>query len=355
MKKDFEKIRFYFFLAILIAATGAFFVVVRPFVYPIFWAAVLAWLFFPLYKKLHEHLIPHKSIASLVSVTFVVLIFLVPLVALLSIVVQQSIVLYVYSEQEIGNFLVRWRSLISRFDDFAVVRLFEASGIDWQAKIVDTIRALSEYVFSGIRGFTSGTIRVVIGFFVMLYALYYFFKDGESILRKTLRLSPLDDKSERVIYDKFTSVIRATLRGTLLVALVQGILAGMVFWIAGIIAPVFWGLVMTVLALIPSIGPALLAFPAAIILLVTGKIWEGIFVLVFGVVFISLVDNLLRPYLVGRDIHMHPLLIFFSTIGGLVVFGISGFIIGPIIASIFISVWLIYEKHYKKQLDGNRK
>lgn len=355
MRREFQTIQFYFFIGLLVVSSVAFFIVIKPLLYPLFWAAILAWMFYPLYKKIYKHFIPHKPAAALMTITLIVLIFLVPFIMLTSLVIQQSFFIYRSSEVEISNTLEKIQQFFFNFENLSLVRFIEESGIDWREKIVESIKLTSEYIFTGIRGLTSGTIRVVVGFFIMLYALYYLLQDGEEFLKKILRLSPLGDKSEIMIYDRFTSAIRATLKGSLLVAVIQGVLSGVIFWIAGIIAPVFWGVIMTVLALIPSLGPGLLAFPAGIILLVTGKIWQGIFVLIFGVGLVSVIDNLLRPYLVGRDIRMHPLFIFFSTIGGLVVFGVSGFVIGPIVASIFIAMWSIYEDHFRINLDKNRK
>lgn len=353
-KKDFEKIRFYFFTGLLIVATVSFFVVVKPMLYPIFWAGVLAWIFRPLYLKIYAHLFPHRSIASFFAVTLIVLLFIIPLSGILFLIVRQAFELYQASETQISELYARAKSLIDNFGNVELVRLMERSGVDIQQKLIEYTRLVSSFVVSGIAGFTGSAVRFFIGFFIMLYTLYYFLKDGDWMVKKILHLSPLDSKSEKIITDKFTSVIRATMRGTFLVAIIQGTIGGIVLWIAGVTAPAFWALIMTIFALLPSVAPGTITFPAAIILLIQGKIWEGVFVLVFGVVFVGIVDNILRPYLVGRDIHMHPLFIFFSTIGGLIVFGISGFVIGPILASLLIALWNIYENKFKKELDHAR-
>jgi len=353
MKKDFSKIQFYFFLLLLLGVSIAFFWIIKPLIYPIFWAAVLAWIFHPLYKKISQHLAPHASLASFLAVQLIFLIIIIPASILTFIILRQSVELYNSSESEINVIFEKTKLLSQDFGDLSLIRFIDKTGIDWKIKIVEYTRALAGYVFSGIAGFTNGTIRFIVGFFIMLYALYYFLKDGESMIQRVFHISPLGGKSEKIISEKFTSVIRATMKGTFLVGLIQGVFAGIIFWIAGITAPLFWSLVMTILALIPSFGPALLGFPAGIVLLIQGKIWQGFFVLIFAAGFVSFLDNMIRPYFVGKDIHMHPLLVFFSTLGGLAVFGISGFVIGPIIASIFIALWTIYEHRFSKELKKN--
>lgn len=353
MKKDFHAIRFYFFTALLVGVSAAFVWLIRPMLYPIFWAGILAWVFYPLYKKIYKHLLPHVSLAPFFTVVLIVLIFIIPAIGIMYVIVQQSFDLYRVSENEIGRLYLQIQELLAKFGDTSLLRIIEQDGVDWKAKVVEYTRTLASYVVSGIAGFTNTTIRFFIGFFIMLYALYYFLKDGDWMIKKILHLSPLDDKSEEIICDKFTSVIRATMRGTFLVALIQGTIGGIVFWIAGVTAPAFWALIMTIFALLPSVAPGVISFPAAVILLIQGKIWQGVFVLVFGVAFVGIVDNILRPYLVGRDIHMHPLFVFMSTIGGLFMFGISGFVIGPMIASIFLALWTIYEHRFRKELNRN--
>jgi predicted PurR-regulated permease PerM len=149
---------------------------------------------------------------------------------------------------------------------------------------------------------------------------------------------------------KFVSVARATLKGTILIGVAQGLLGGLAFWAAGIDGAIFWGTVMTVMSIIPGIGSALIWGPAAVILMTTGEVWRGIVLAGFGGLVIGSVDNLLRPLLVGRDTQMHELLIFFSTLGGLLLFGVMGFIIGPILAALFVTVWEMFGTAFRSSL-----
>lgn len=172
------------------------------------------------------------------------------------------------------------------------------------------------------------------------------------MLHRLMHLSPLGDKYETMLYDKFTSTTRATLKSTLIVGGIQGFLSGLLFWITGIEGAFVWGVIMVIIAIIPAIGTPVVLVPAAIIMLALGNVWQGI-ALLAGAVIISVLDNLLRPPLVGKDIQMHPLVVFFATLGGLIIFGISGFVIGPIIAALYISIMSIYDHYYKNELSKN--
>jgi predicted PurR-regulated permease PerM len=161
---------------------------------------------------------------------------------------------------------------------------------------------------------------------------------------------PLAEADKARMLEKFVSVTRATLRGTILTGIAQGILGGLAFWAVGIDGAIFWGTVMTVLSIIPGIGSALVWVPAAIILMLSGEAWRGIGLAAFGAIFIGSIDNLLRPMLVGHDIQMHELLIFFSTLGGLMMFGVMGFIVGPILAALFVTVWDMFAIAFRQSI-----
>jgi predicted PurR-regulated permease PerM len=180
----------------------------------------------------------------------------------------------------------------------------------------------------------------------MLYLLYFFMRDGTKLLDGIVRAMPFGDERERHLLERFAEVSRATIKGTLVVGIVQGLIGGILFVILGIGAPVLWGVVMALLSIIPAVGPALVWIPAAVILIANGQIVSGIVLIVTGSLIIGLVDNLLRPLLVGRDTRMPDYLILLSTLGGLTAFGLAGVVIGPIIAAFFLSVWEMAEEEY---------
>jgi predicted PurR-regulated permease PerM len=181
------------------------------------------------------------------------------------------------------------------------------------------------------------------------------FIDGEKLVKKIMQLSPLQDKYESILIDKFNSITRATIKGTTLIAIVQGFLGALLFAATGVASPVLFGILMTLSSVVPSIGSGLVWLPIGLIMLFLGHTMKGVIIILIGALIISTVDNILRPKLVGRDTQMHPLLILFSTLGGIAFFGISGFIVGPIVISLFVALWNIYSLEFKTQLEQYNK
>ena len=180
----------------------------------------------------------------------------------------------------------------------------------------------------------------------MLYLLFFFLRDCDQLLRSIARALPLGDARERALFERFTAVTRATLKGTLVVGTVQGTLGGIFFALLGLDAPAFWGVMMVACSLIPIIGPTAVWLPTAIILLATGSVAKGIILLILGTFGIALVDNFLRPLLVGRETRIPDFVVLLSTLGGLTLFGLSGFVAGPAIAGLFITVWDMFAREY---------
>ena len=188
--------------------------------------------------------------------------------------------------------------------------------------------------------------------FIMFFSLFYFLLDGKRVVRYVMHLSPLKNHQERVLIREFMSISRATLKGTVVIGVIQGVLGGVLFWVVGVPSPITWGVVMVILSIIPVLGSGLVWTPVGIAMLFSGAIWQGITILAFGLGVISTIDNILRPKFVGHDSQMHPLLVLLATLGGIIVFGIIGFIIGPIIVSLFLALLRIYEKEFSDQLDS---
>jgi len=190
-------------------------------------------------------------------------------------------------------------------------------------------------------------------FFLMLYLLFFVLREGDSLLDQMVRALPLGDERERALFAKFAEVARATIKGTLIVGIVQGTLGGILFWALGIEAAVFWGVVMVLLSVLPAVGAGLVWLPAAIVLAVSGAWIKAAIMVGVGALVIGMVDNLLRPMLVGRDTKMPDYVILLSTLGGLTTFGISGFVIGPVIAALFIVVWDMFAREHAGALLAN--
>ena len=292
-----------------------------------------------------------EVLASVFSLAGIFLAILIPLTLVTSTVTKQSLDLY----ERLSRPEVQAQARVSILENASrLLGELERFGIDQsavKAKLTLAVQHFGQSAGGKLISFGQNFFRLVIQFFVMAYALFFLFKDGQKLLDKLLAVLPLGDAREKKLFHRFASTARATVRGTLLIGIIQGTLGGILFWIAGVDAPVVWALLMAVLSVIPAVGPGLVWLPAGVILLAVGSLWQGILVLAGGVVVVSLVDNILRPYLVGKDTKMPDVLVLLSTLGGLAAFGIAGFVIGPIIAAFFLSMWNMFEEEYKEKLE----
>ncbi len=337
----------YFLLLVLIIITYLFVKVIWPFFFTILLGAIITGLFYPLYRFLNRVTRGRESLSSLLSCLAILLLIILPLSGILAVVTGQALDFYdkVDGYMKSGSFdmnrITEWPHLEEYLGRFDIDRS-ELIG-----KLGDSAKAVSTFFVKSIQRVTQGAFNVVAMLFVMLFSMYYFFKDGPAFLEQFKRMSPLDDTYEDKLIDKFASITRATIKGTLVIAVIQGSIGGIAFWIFGVPSPLFWGLIMVILSIIPVVGSGIIWAPAAVIGLVQGNWVQGTGLLAVGVGIISTIDNLLRPRLVGKDTQMHPLLIFFGTLGGISVFGIIGFIIGPIIAALFVTIWNIYAAEFE--------
>jgi len=349
---DFTKIRNYLFLGLLLLVTVAFLYLIKPFAYPMFWAAVLATIFYPLYHRLNL-LIKQPSLSTLITLAVVAVIIIVPLLILGTILLTESVDIYTSLNTSGGE----WHESLKQFTYFLhhnafMVRAHVDDGFITE-KINEASRYVVDFLFNAAKNLTQNSLAFLLQLLVVFYTLFFFLRDGKKLLRKLMYLCPLGDRYEIMLYKKFTTTASATIRGTLAIGAIQGTLGGLLFTITGIHGALIWGIVMAILSVIPATGSFLVWLPAGIIMLALGHVWQGITILSVGVLVISVTDNLLRPVLVGKGLQIHPVLILFSTLGGLVLFGISGFVIGPIIAALFLSFWEMYEEYYHKELAHN--
>ena len=341
-KLSFGKMRSAFFFGTIIILGLVILYIIRPFLYPIFWAAVIAMTFYPVYKFLLRY-VKKEPIASGISLLLVLIVIFLPLSILSLLLVNESVDLYskvshsgVFQSPEVVSSWLEKVPFLSPYLDY--IRN------EWTNYAGQMAKWLSTFLVNSITGVTTNSLQFLGMTLIMFYSLYYFFKDGVRILKKIMHLSPLGDEYEIMLFDKFKSTTRAALKSTLIIGMMQGAVGGLLFWIVGVEGAFIWAVIMGFIAIIPALGPAVVLLPTAIIMLAMGNFWQAI-VLILGTLFVSTADNFIRPPLIGRDIQMHPLIVFLATIGGLIMFGISGFIIGPIIAALFISVLSIYD-HY---------
>jgi len=329
-------------LLLVFLISGLFVAMIGQFLKAIFLAGVFSALAHPLYRRFVNWFGGRKTAASIVTILLIVALVLVPLAMLLGIISTQAI--------KVGEIARPWvQQQLSEPDAFTSLlksipfydRIEPYQTLIW-TKAGELVSKLSGYLLNQLSVLTLGTASMVFSVFIMLYCMYFFLIDGDRLLQRALYYLPLKDGDERRMLERFTSVTRATLKGTAVIGILQGTLAGAAFAVAGIPSSVFWGAIMAVLSVVPSIGSALIWVPAAIILGVTGHVVKAIALAAFCGVVVGSLDNLLRPVLVGKDTQMHELLIFFGTLGGIVMFGFSGIIVGPIVAALFVTVWDIY-------------
>ena len=339
-----------FIIILLVVISGLFLAMIRGFLMTLLLAAIFAGLASPLYRRILGRCRGRRALASGLTVLLLLGVFLVPMLAFLGIVAGEA--------YNISESVIPWINAQLEEPDLILERLQGLPGIEKLMpyremifqKAGEMVGSMGSFLFDSLSATTRLTISFIFHFSLMIYALFFFLMDGSKLLEKILYYMPLESEDEQRMVDKFTSVTRAMLKGTLLVGVVQGTLAGIALAIAGIEGAVFWGTVMTLLSIIPGIGTALVWGPAAIILLATGQTWQGVFLLLFCGLVVGSIDNFLRPRLVGRDTEMHDLLILFTTLGGIMLFGVLGFILGPILAALFVTIWEIYGIAFKEYL-----
>lgn len=331
------------FLLFLLAVTIGFLLILKPFFGTIFWACAITVIFYPLHLKLLNRLNNRSNLSALLTVFACMLIVVLPVTFLISSVVAEGADFYKQLESgqlNPGQYIEQVRTAFP-----AVQQTLERFGVDI-TKIKEGALSASmstgQWLAQNAISIGQNTFKVLLNTCLMLYLAFFLLRDGESLLELLIRALPLGDARERLLFAKFGEVTRATIKGNLVIAIIQGTLGGLIFWALGIPGALLWGVIMAFLSLIPAVGPAIVWMPVAIYLFATGANIKAIILIAFGAGVIGLVDNILRPILVGRDTKMPDYIVLLSTLGGLALFGINGFVIGPLVAALFIAFWGIF-------------
>ena len=327
-----------FFILIVLIVTLAFFDVLSPYYSAILWAAILAVIFHPVKNKLRDRLGERNGLAAFLTIVIICLIVFTPLAIILSSLAFELNVVYTKLQHNDTQFPTVVASLFAHLPEWARSFLSEHnldSAEQIQRQLSDVALKGGQYLAGSAFLIGKGTFGFTISFGIMLYLLFFLLKDGPYLVRLILESLPLSNHVKQHLFAKFAAVARATVKGTVAVALAQGL----AFWIVGIDGSILWGALMAFLSLIPAVGSAIIWVPAAIYLFATGQLWQGAFIVGFFVIIVGLVDNILRPLLVGKDTKMPDYLILITTIGGMEIYGINGFVIGPLIAALFIACW----------------
>jgi predicted PurR-regulated permease PerM len=339
------------FLLLLVAAISLlFFAMVRSFVVTLLLAAIFSGMSYPLYRRLVRWFRGRKALAAATTIIMFLLILVIPLSLFFGIVAGEAIEV----SQSVGPWLEDHASETDEIDRLLEGLPFYSTIEPYQDQITTKIGELASrvggFVVARLANATRGTVVFLFMLFVMLYSMFFFLRDGKRMLHKILYYMPLQPKEEELLVSRFVSVARATIKGTLIIGVVQGGLAGLGFLVVGIPGVAFWSLIMAVLSIIPGIGTGLVWVPAAIYLAAIGKLGAAIGLTIWCAAVVGSVDNVLRPWLVGKDTQMSDLLILLGTLGGLLLFGAVGIIIGPIVAALFVTVWEIYGETFKDVL-----
>ena len=334
-----------FFLLLLTLVTLAFGWILLPYSGAVFWGMVLAILFAPLYRRLLAATKQKPTVAALLTLASIVVMVILPLSVIAASLVKQALSVYALigsGQIDFGNYFLQvvnalpdWvKSLLERFELTDLASL--------EQKLSEGAAQVSQVFARHAINVGRNTFDFLVSLTIMLYLLFFLLRDGQSLANRIKRAVPLSRMYKQRLFDNFTTVIRATVKGNVLVAIAQGALGGLIFWFLDVQAPLLWGVVMAFLSLLPAVGAAIVWAPVAVYFLVTGAVWQGVVLIAFGVLVIGLVDNILRPILVGKDTKMPDYLVLLSTLGGMALFGLNGFVIGPVIAALFIAAWEMF-------------
>ena len=329
-------------LLLIVAVSAAFAWILLPFHGAVLWAVIAAILFAPWHRHILKAMRGRPNLAALALVAIIIAIVILPMTMIAASLTQEALAFYarVQSGQlDLAEFFRQVHDLLPAWTLRFLDRVGLASIDAVQKKLVVALMAGSQSIAAQALTIGQSTFEFFANLFVMLYLLFFLLRDADVLSRRIGEAIPLRRDQQQAFLLKFTIVIRATVKGNMLVALLQGSLGGLIFWLLGIGAPLLWAVVMAFFSLVPAVGAGLIWLPVAFYLLVTGAIWQGVVLIVFGALVIGLVDNILRPILVGKDTKMPDYVVLISTLGGISAFGLNGFVIGPVIAAMFIATW----------------
>lgn len=315
---------------------------VAPFITALALAAIIVVICYPMYEKILPYMPKQsKNLAAFASTLIVMFVIVLPLVVLSS-----------FLAREIFGFIQTVESGDQQFVEkakMAIEQLTNRFLPEFEINLSSSVNQGTQWFAGNLPAIFAGTLSTLVSFFIALIGSFYFFRDGKELMQLAIKASPLPDKEDRYIFTRLTKAVRAVVTGTVSIALIQGVLAALGFTIFGIEQAVLLGSLTAVVALIPGIGTPFITIPVVIYLFVTGDITNAVGLLIWSVVIVSLVDNLLGPYLIGRSNNMHPFIILIAVLGGLIYFGPIGFIVGPVIVTLFMSLLELYHLYIVKE------
>lgn len=336
-----------FLLALVIVVTLAFLWVALPFYGSILWGIIMAILFAPLYRRLRAALWDSPSLAAFLTVLMILFIVVTPAVILGAMLVDELSRIYQDlqgGQADLGLSVAQLKALMPHWLSDILDRFGNNSLVSVRDKIEQGILRALQMIADQALNIGTGALSLLVGLGVMLYLTFFLLRDGDKLKAHLENSVPLRARQRRALFDKFITVVLATIKGSVIVAVAQGTLGGLVFWALGLHAPILWGVAMGFFSLLPAVGTGIIWVPVAIYLLVTGVVWKAMVLIFCGLFVIGTIDNILRPLLVGKETRLPDYVVLLSTLGGISVFGFHGFVLGPVIAALFISAWDIMSR-----------
>lgn len=333
------------FILLLIAASLGFILILQEYAMAIFWGVVFSIVFAPLHRKLQERMPRMPNLTALATLLISLVMVILPLSLIGLTLLKETAAIYERistGNLSAGSYIEQIFNALPSWMTPWLERLHLGTLEEIQNKLSNLALQASKLAATKALGLGQNTLGFIVGFGVMLYLIFFLLRDGKALVIRIWSATPLAPEHKRELATKFITVIRATVKGNLAVAAAQGVLGGLIFWILDIQGPVLWGVVMAFLSLLPAVGAGLVWGPVAIYFLATGSITQGVVLAAYGILVIGLVDNVLRPILVGKDTKMPDYVVLISTLGGMSVFGISGFVLGPALAALFMAAWELF-------------
>ena len=334
-----------FFMGFLTLVTLAFLAILLPFYSALMWAVILAMLFAPMQRALMRRMPQRANTATFITLGAVIMMVIIPVIGLTMSLVNQGAEIYGRIRSGELNFGAYLAKIIDAMPGW-LHRMLDAQGLldlpSIQHRLAQSSSEIGQFLASQAVNIGQNTVDVLASTGVLLYVLFFLLRDGGQLAAMFYRAIPLEDEPKNHLLGKFAAVIKGTVKGNVAVAIVQGALGGIILWMLGIQGVILWSVVMAFMSLLPAVGSGLIWGPIALYFLATGAIWQGVVLLAYGVCVIGMVDNVLRPVLVGKSTKMPDYVVLVSTIGGMSLFGLNGFVIGPMIAALFMAAWDLY-------------
>ena len=340
-----------FFIALLIVVVHQVFLIFSPFFRAIFWSGILAYAFFPIYVKFREAMKPRETLAALVMTLLIFLVVVPPVVLLLANLIKEAVELYqlatVYVRE--GNL----EKLIDQVRSFGIVQKIEVQVLQWEPLkqsvtdwLLRTTRSIGNFAAFQATNVTKNFFLIALNTIFMTFLLFIFLKDGEKIYQFFYEVAPLEEKNKRSIFRQINDTFAAVIRGQLLTSLTQAVVAGIAFWILGVPAPLFFAAMSFLVALIPVVGASGIWLPLVLFLVISEQYTKAVILFVFGTLVISLIDNLMKPAIIGEKTKLPYFLLFFGILGGLKLYGLMGIFVAPVILSLFFALIKIYQEKF---------